>query len=156
MAHTAQLTELAPAAAVEVRGDGPGALPAAGLDVPAAANTIWQDGDCRVLWLGRDCWLVLAPLEREAALHHALEGAGQAVVLSDSLLRFALTGAGAADVLAQGSAIDFDRFGPHGCTRTALGRIAITLLRTAEGFEILVDRAYRGYFLSWMARAIGG
>ena len=155
MTPKAHLTELPLAAAIETRGDGPSALSTAGLGVPSAANSMWQAGECRVLWLGRDCWLVQAPLERETALRDALERAGQAVTLSDSLLRFALTGAGAADVLAQGCAIDFDRFGPQACTRAALGRIAVALLRTEEGFEILVDRAYRGYFLSWMARAIG-
>jgi heterotetrameric sarcosine oxidase gamma subunit len=156
MTQAMQLTEQPLAAAIEVRGDGPGALSAAGLGVPTAANTMWRDDNCRVLWLGRDCWLVLAPLEREATLRDVLESAGHAVNLSDSLLRFELIGAGAADVLAQGSALDFDRFGPPACARTALGRIAVILLRTDEGFDILVDRAYRSYFLSWLARATGG
>jgi sarcosine oxidase subunit gamma len=164
MTYAATLAELPLHAAIELRGDRDGiaaAIAAARLGLPRAPNTMWRDGDRRVLWIGPDNWLIMAPPGQEAALFTALDAAigraGSVVILSDSLRSFSLAGAEAADVLAQGCAVDLDQrcFGPDSCTCTALAKVAIVLVRTENGFETVVDRSYQGYLRSWIARAIG-
>ena len=98
-----------------------------------------------------------APLDEEEALFATLDGAignaGTAVILSDSLQPFALSGVEAVDVLGQGTALDLAALAPDACTRTALGKIWIVVRRAAGSFEILVDRAYGGYLRAWLAAA---
>jgi len=163
--YDVMLSDLPLCAAIELRGARATieqAAAAAALALPAVPNTMAERDGRRVLWLGPDHWLVLAPLADEVDLFARLDGAigrvGSAVNLSDSFASFRLTGAEFADVLAQGTALDLDPkvFVVGTATRTALGRISALLMHYADGVDIVVDRAYAGYLRGWIDTAMGG
>lgn len=154
----------------EVRGE-PGsmgrALGAAGLLLPEKRNRITPGhGGTELLRLGPRRVLVLAAIDREELLAQALERAFAGVedadvaVVSDMFVRIDVTGAGAEDVLRQGTPLDLasEVFPPDAAAGTEMWSIGVVLMRPADvpaGFAILVERPLVGFLESWLSVAAG-
>ena len=137
---TVVLSELELGAQVNVRGE-----PLPGL--PAEPNTVQGDA----IWLGPDEWLVLGGREED------YPGAAAAVDVSANRVGFALSGPGAADVLAQGCSLDLDAsaFPPGRCAQTLVARAQVILLRPdAETFHLLVRPSFAPYLRAWLEDAL--
>ncbi len=88
-----------------------GVLKALGTEPPIETNTVKQEGDLRIFWLGPDEWLVVTPAgqqtEIKSALTNALDGVFSSVVDNSSgLTMIEITGAQAADLLATDCPLD--------------------------------------------------
>ncbi len=78
---------------------------------------------------------------------------GMAVDVSDAYAGFSVEGPGAADLLAQGIALDLERLAPDFAGRTRLGDVAIILVRTAGGYVLRCERSYAEWLAAWLERA---
>jgi len=116
----------------------------------------------KVLWLGPDEWLILAPEGREPALAHALrqaagDGFAAVVELGSGQTVIELTGARAREVIAKGCPLDLHprAFGPGRCAQSRLARTLVTLaqLDDAPTFELIVRRSFADYLWQWLLDA---
>ncbi len=80
---------------------------------------------------------------------------GFAEDVSDAYAAFAVEGECAADLLAQGIALDLDGFAVGAGCRTRLGDIPVILMRTPDGFVLRCERSYAEWLGAWLARARG-
>jgi len=139
----AVLREPALASQVSVRGE-----PLPGF--PLEPNTAAEVDGRTVLWLGPDEWLVLGGAEADFPL------AAAAVDVSANRVAFELVGADAAAVLAQGCALDLDRFEPGRCAQTLLARAQVILLRPGpDRWLILVRPSFATYLRAWLNDGLG-
>jgi sarcosine oxidase subunit gamma len=113
---------------------------------PMGPNTVVGDA----LWLGPDEWLVLGGREQDYADRPA------AVDVSANRVCLELSGAGAADVLARGCALDLHPsvFPPGRCAQTLVARAQVILYRPAEDtFRLLVRPSFADYLRAWLRDA---
>lgn len=109
---------------------------------------------------------ILSPL-RPAAFHLALEPdmslvlgpatpppGGYAIDVSHSYAAFAVEGPGAAELLAQGIALDFERLPADFAGRTRLGEITVILQRRNGGYVLRCERSYCEWLAGWLAEAM--
>ncbi len=107
----------------------------------------WIDaGGRRIAWSGRGQAMILgaAPDLPGAALTDQ----------SDAWCRVALTGPGAADVLARLVPVDAAAMAPGDAARTLVGHMMGLVLRTEAGFEIMVFRSMAGTLAHDLGRAM--
>ncbi|MEV5878908.1 sarcosine oxidase subunit gamma family protein [Streptomyces sp. NPDC052101] len=121
-------------------------------------------GDVKLLWMGPDEWLLVAPDGRQqdlvAQLRSAIGDDGFATVTDVSAQRttLALSGHLVRKVLAQGCAIDLDpRVTPVGsCLNTLLAQAPVTLVVRGEGASgvwLLVRASFASYLATWLLDA---
>ena len=109
---------------------------------------------------------ILSPLRPDAS-HLAIEPdmslvlgpatpppGGYAIDESHSYVAFAVEGPAAAELLAQGIALDFDRLPADFAGRTRLGEIAIILQRCPDGYVLRCERSYGEWLAGWLAEAM--
>jgi sarcosine oxidase subunit gamma len=98
-----------------------------------------------VVWLGPGEWLVLGGVEAE------LGAAAAAVDVSAGYVCLELSGAGAAELLAEGCAIDLDALAVGACAQTQLARADVILLRPdGDRFELFVRPSFAPYVRAWI------
>jgi len=140
------------------------ALLAAGLPWPERINRRAEADGRAVVRLGPTRVLILCALADETAMTDRLETAFAAepeadvAVATDMHVGFAISGAGAEDVLRQGAPLDLDRtvFPAGMATGTDLFGVGVILGRTAEdGFQLFVERSFADYVEGWLATAAG-
>jgi sarcosine oxidase subunit gamma len=134
-----------------------------GCSLPRTPNTFRVAAVAdRVLWLGPDEWLILAPEGREPALVQALrqaagDGFAAVVELGSGQTVIELTGARAREVIAKGCPLDLHprAFGPGRCAQSRLARTLVTLaqLDDAPTFELIVRRSFADYLWQWLLDA---
>ena len=131
---TAVLREVQIDAQVSVRGE-----------PPVPPNTVVGDA----IWLGPDEWLVLGGREEDYADMPA------AVDVSANRVCLELSGAGAADVLARGCALDLHPsvFPTGRCAQTLVARAQVILYRTEDAFRLLVRPSFAEYLRAWLRDA---
>ncbi|MGW3208941.1 sarcosine oxidase subunit gamma [Streptomyces sp. NPDC001135] len=123
-----------------------------------------MSGDVKVLWMGPDEWLLMAPDGRQqdllAQLRSAVGDDDFATVTDVSAQRttLALSGHLVRRVLAQGCAIDLDpRVTPVGsCPTTLLAQAPVTLVVRGEGASsiwLLVRASFAPYLATWLLDA---
>jgi sarcosine oxidase, subunit gamma len=139
---TAVLSELVLEAQVSVRGE-----PQAGF--PVEPNTTAEVEGKTVLWLGPDEWLVLGGREED------YPDAAAAVDVSANRVVFELSGGEAADVLAQGCALDLhpSAFRPGDCAQTLLAGVQVVLLKPVV-LTLLVRPSFAPCVRAWLEDAI--
>lgn len=168
--YQATINRLEPEAWFEIRGEPSVTDPVLArlrLPVPAGANRAAASArQVRVLRLGPDRLVVRAPRALEAELITAIEAAcidlpvAQAVQASDMMVTFAIEGAGARDVLAQGMPLDLapEGFPAGSATGTEAWGIGVIIERFAtapDRFLLSTDRSYAGYLELWLRTAAG-
>jgi sarcosine oxidase subunit gamma len=107
-------------------------------------------------------WLLCAPLDAEEALLQQLLTSTPPldtliVPVSDAYAWFALCGPEARELLAVGCPLDLgpQAFGPNAATFTEVFSLKTLLWRSADGFELAVERSYAPLVADWFARIQG-
>lgn len=135
---------------------------ALGMALPVEPNTTALKDARRVLWLGPDEWLVVAPPNERPGLELELRGAlgtqpGSIVDVSGERTVLELSGARARDVLMKGCSIDLHRsvFAVGRCAQTGLARAQVVLTPTGEdAYWIFVRSSFAGYLTAWLQDAM--
>ncbi len=78
---------------------------------------------------------------------------GYAIDVSHAYAAFAVDGAAAVDLLAQGIALDFEKLPADFTGRTRLGEVAVILSRSAAGYILRCERSYGEWLAGWLAEA---
>jgi sarcosine oxidase, subunit gamma len=137
----------------------------AGLPLPLAANRVAVRGSARVLWLGPDEWLVVAPQESGVDMAEQLERAAarrRAAVndLSSSRVAVEIGGSAARAVLEAGCGLDLHPrvFAPGRCAQTLVARVPVILdqLDAAPRYRLLIRRSFAGWLCDWLIDAAEG
>ena len=79
---------------------------------------------------------------------------GYAIDVSHGYVAFSVEGPGAAELHAQGIALDFDGMTLDFAGRTRLGEIAVVLQRSAKGYVLRCERSYGEWLAGWLAEAL--
>jgi sarcosine oxidase subunit gamma len=123
----------------------------AGVALPDAANTASKGAGVVALWLGPLSWLLIAAdaatLGDFTGARDALIAAGGALFdVSASRVAYVIDGPRAADVVAAGCPLDFDRrvFSAGQCRQSLYGRVPALFYRHAEppACTVLVARSF--------------
>jgi heterotetrameric sarcosine oxidase gamma subunit len=114
--------------------------------------------ECLTAWLSRSgprepAWRLEPGLWLVPGTCAAPPDDGMAVDVSHAYAAFSVEGAGAADLLSQGIALDLARLAPDFAGRTRLGDIAVILVRTAGGYVLRCERSYAEWLEAWLERA---
>ena len=142
------------------------------LDValPLSPNTLNEESDIRILWLGPDEWLVVAPSANIhlfekinsawTGLHHSVTDitGGQTVVR--------IKGERARQLLNQGCTLDLHQrvFKVGQCAQSLLAHVPVLISRCTDNgngtcrFDLVVRRSYADHLVRWLvdaAREIG-
>ena len=143
------------------------ALGAAGLILPMHANSSAHTGvDLRVDWLGPRRFVVTTSLADEEQLTTTLQRVFAGFELADvccttdMVVTFELAGPGAADILAQGTALDVSdaAFAAGSVTVTDLWGVAAVVERPTDLAgcrRVTVDRSLAGFVEGWLQTANG-
>ncbi len=110
------------------------ALKAMGLAVPAPGATVTK-GEAEIVWTSRGQAFLIGPDPAPLA------GAAALTDQSDGWAAFALSGAGAVEVLARLVPIDCGAMAPGTTARTLLVHMGLILTRRTEGFRLMVFRS---------------
>jgi sarcosine oxidase subunit gamma len=134
-----------------------------GSALPVQPCTSTRSGDFRLLWLGPDEWLILAPegagLELETALREAIgDEPGAVTDVSAQRSTLALSGPASRELLAKGCSIDLHpKVSPIGtCVQTLVAQTGIIIVvrdETASDFLLLVRASFAQYFAAWLIDA---
>jgi sarcosine oxidase subunit gamma len=126
----------------------------------ARTANMWSEGKPKNARLARTEWLIIdGPSPSELAVnlqgifHHAQE-------ITAGKVGWAVAGASAADLIANGCSLDLHPsvFRPRAVTRTLVAHVPATLSRPGPEplFEIVTDRSLQTYFESWLADVAAG
>jgi len=134
------------------------------LKFPSTPNTYEKSPDNAqaLYWIGPQRWLLRAELDQEADLKRKLSeqelpDAVSAVLVSDSLSFFKITGADASAVISIASPMDVHPsvFPDNGASYTEAFGLKALVIRCDEGFEVAVERSYGDMLYDYFQRAIG-
>ncbi|MBF9066671.1 sarcosine oxidase subunit gamma [Streptacidiphilus fuscans] len=144
-----------------------------GTPLPTVPGAVATAGVVRVLWLGPDEWLVVAPdgqaYPAQRALHDALgDEPGSVVDVSANRTALDLSGPAAREVLEKGCSIDLHprAFAPGRCAQTTVSKVNVVLWRLDAGVEagdeagsdacyrLLVRPSFAQYLADWLTDAM--
>ncbi len=119
-----------------------------------------QDG-AELFHIGRDHWILRAPLDQEEALETRLNPTGcpadiSIVRVSDTLTFFRVTGADAAQIMAIACPLDLHDsvFGPDAVTYSEVFGLKALVMRYQDGFEFAVEQSFGDMIDDFLARAV--
>ncbi len=165
MTYQATTRNLPPCAVIDLKGSADDIAPRLqSLGLPAAvAGRAVRSGTMELLKAGPEHWLLLAPLDQEERLLHALQAnawAADSLVLgvSDLYQFFAIEGADARQLVAVASPLDADTvaFPDDGATFTEAFGQRVLLLRRPHGFDLAVERSYAPMLTDYFSRINAG
>ena len=130
-------------------------------EFPDAPNTLTRADDRELCHIGRNRWLLRAPLSDEEALLAALRPADappeiSVVRVSDTLTFFRIEGPDAAEVLSIGCPLDVhaDVFGESAVSHTEFFGLKALVLRSDQGFDCAVEQSFGDMIADYLARAM--
>ena len=128
---------------------------------PEHPNTMTIRDGVSLAHLGRDHWLVMAPLNLESGLESGLKptlapGDISVVKISDSQCFFAITGPDAEQICAIASPLDTcsSVFPEHGVSFTEAFGLKALILRRPDGFWLAVEQSFGDMVEDYLTRAI--
>lgn len=131
------------------------------LAFPTTNNTFDARASKYVYWIGKQHWLVRAPLEQEQALYSIAKSAEtideiSATIVSDAMSFYRIVGVDADQVMSIASPLDIHPsvFPKNGVTYTEAFGIKALVVRCEGGFEIGVDRSYFDMIGDCFGRAV--
>lgn len=133
-----------------------------GVAPPLEPNTVAEQGEHALLWLGPDEWLVLTPPDAQGGVLERLRGAladrfAAVTDVSGGQTVITLSGRRAREVLAKGCTLDLHprAFGPGRCAQSRIAKSAALIRQTDESpaFEIVVRRSFADYLWQWLEDA---
>ena len=127
---------------------------------PEQPNTSSTNDHCEIYWVGPGHWLLRTGIEKEKSLIdqidlNAVPGNISAVLISDSLIFFSLSGPQVDEVIAQLCPLDIhpDKFPDSAVSYTEVFGLKALLIRREFGFELAVDRSYADMMADVLNRA---
>ena len=150
-------------AAIDLQGDSARIAEWAGAALPGFPQQA-NSASCRdgiyLCWIAARRWLLLAPLERENELLQLAPPGNapvdiSAVLVSDSLAFFTITGRDAAQIIAIASPLDTHDsvFAENAVTYTEAFGLKALLRRIPDGFELAVESSFADLLDDYLARA---
>lgn len=133
-----------------------------GVALPLVPKTVESHGDRRILWLGPDEWLVVAPESQVQSLRQALQAGldgafGSIVDVSANRTVIQVGGRGSRDLLAHGISLDLDprTFLVARCAQTLLAKAQVIIERPDDdsSFYLYVRASFAGYVADWLLDA---
>ena len=128
--------------------------------LPEKPNTYTHVEDRELYWIGPDHWLLRASVDQESKLIEQLSLNQtpeniSAVIVSDALTFFSLTGSEAEQVVSILSPLDIHPtvFTENAVSYTEAFGLKALLIRRQDGFEFAVDRSYTDMFKDVLTRA---
>jgi len=132
------------------------------LAFPTINNTATERDGMSVYWIGKQHWLVRAPLDQEPAFYSIAKSAEaideiSATIVSDAMSFFSLNGHDADQVMSIASPLDVHPsvFPKNGVTYTEAFGIKALIIRCEGGYEIGVDRSYFDMIGDCFGHALG-
>ena len=132
------------------------ALPA----LPERPNHRTRKEDRDLYYIGRDHWLMRAPLDQEEALEARLKPTDcpadiSIVRVSDTTTFFRVTGPDAGQIMSIACPLDLHDsvFGPDGVTYTEVFGLKAMVMRYEDGFEFAVEQSFGDMVDDYLARA---
>ncbi len=129
---------------------------------PDSANSSSSADGRELYWIGDDHWLLRAPADQEEHLLAELAiddapDAVSAVVVSDTMDVFSISGRDADQIVAIASPLDIAAtcFPENGVTYSAAFGLKALVLRRPDGFELAVERSYGDMVEDYLGRARG-
>ena len=154
---------------LNLRGQGDGFADAVqqsiGLMLPTTANTLSENDDHALCWLGPDEWLLMVPSGEQDALASQLQTSLQAqqpalhyavTDTSSGLCTISISGQYARAVLAKGCPLDLHPrvFAVGQCAQTVLAKAGVLLCpRADDSLHIIVRRSFADYLWRWLVDA---
>ena len=136
----------------------------AGLGLPALPNlpnTRTRQDAVELFYIGRDHWIVRAPLDQEELLENQFKPANcpadiSIVRVSDTLTFFRITGLQAGEIMAVACPLDLheSEFGPDAVTYSEVFGLKALVMRCDGGFEFAVEQSFGDMVEDYLARAI--
>ena len=133
-----------------------------GIALPVKPNSMTNSGRRSIVWAGPDRWLILSGDHGDEVLVGQINQAalglhGNATLISDQYAGYVLTGAQSRNILAQGCALDLDRF-MHGqsavCAFARTSAIIVPLDHDND-YLLLFAASLAEYFEEWFVMASG-
>lgn len=132
-----------------------GTLPAQ----PERPNSRTVKGELELFYIGRNHWILRAPIEQEETLAAALKPEDcrpdiSIVRVSDTLTFFSVTGPQTADVMAAATPLDLHprQFGEDAVTYTEFFGLKALIQRCGDGFEFAVEQSFGNLVVDYLAR----
>jgi len=132
------------------------------LKLPTINNTAEEHAGNCVYWVGKQHWLIRAPLDHEQAFYSIAKSADMidevsATIVSDAMSFLSIKGQNADQVMSIASPLDVHPsvFPKNGVTYSEAFGIKALIIRCEGGFEIGVDRSYFDMIGDCFGRALG-
>lgn len=134
----------------------------ADLKFPKLNNTAEECEGKSVYWIGKQHWLVRAPLDQEQALYSIANSAKKidevsAIIVSDATSFISIKGHDADQIISIASPLDVHPsvFPKNGVTYTEVFGIKALIIRCEGGYEIGVDRSFFDMIGDCFGHALG-
>lgn len=128
--------------------------------LPSQPNTRIIQNGVAIYHIGRNHWILRAPLEQEGRLEACLKPETcpaeiSVVRVSDTLSFFRLTGPQAIEVMAIASPLDLHDsvFGPDAVSYTEVFGLKALVTRCEGGFECAVEQSFGDFVQDYLSRA---
>ncbi|MGB3408237.1 MAG: sarcosine oxidase subunit gamma family protein [Jannaschia sp.] len=107
-------------------------------------------GDCAVLWMSPDEFLVTCPYDAAGGIADRLEVAlagehATVAVVSDARATFVVTGDGSERVLAKLMPVDFAAMAAREVRRTRMAQVPAAIWRAGDGWRVVCFRSVAAY-----------
>ena len=130
-------------------------------EIPEEANTSISKSGKTLMYIGKDNWVLRGPIEEEEELNSLLKSGAalsdvSVVLVSDTLTFFSVSGAGAKDIMAIASPLDFyeTKFRENSVTFSEVFGIKALIKRVENGFEFGVDQSYGDMVEDYLSKSI--
>ncbi|MCR9136101.1 MAG: sarcosine oxidase subunit gamma [Alphaproteobacteria bacterium] len=165
MGYHAHIERLDTSAIIDLKGRKDALVDWKGSDLPAIPerpNTATDANGLELYWIGNDHWLLRAPLDREEDILRTFDPGSaphdvSAVLVSDTLVFFSITGPDAGQILSIVSPLDIalEAFTQNGVSYSEAFGLKALIIRRTEGYELAVERSYADMAQSYFTRIKG-
>ena len=164
MSYDAIITRVGAKAFFDLKGPQPGLADWAGEllpPFPTTPNSASKKGDSELIFVGRNHWLLRAPLAREADLAASLRPELappeiSVVRVSDTQTFFSITGPDADQIMSIASPLDVHptAFPDNGATFSEAFGLKALIFRQSDGFWLAVEQSFGDMIEDYFARAM--
>ena len=117
--------------------------------LPVKPNSYIAQGNWKILYVGPNHWILLAPIDQEQQLvsslrPHDCPASISIVLISDTLTFFHIDGPDAFDIISIASPINLnaDAFTPETATFSEIFGLKALIFRHGDGFQFAVDQSF--------------
>jgi len=116
---------------------------------PIEPNSYISEGNWKILYVGPNHWILMAPIAEEEALVSSLRpydcpASISIVLISDTLTFFCIDGPDAFDIMSIASSLNLnaDVFTPQTATFSDIFGLKALIIRDGDGYQFAVDQSF--------------